>query len=144
MSSVIALSAIYFLLECFFRCSLFQHLSDALQGHDGAQELVQVVVSLDFDIIQLTFNKDGDYTVIPVVSSPIDIVNDVTPPTNISDGLEWWQVILAIVLVVLLLVLCYPILPYIIQGILWVIMIPVKLVKAISKSIKKNKESKEE
>ena len=98
----------------------------------------------DFDIIQLTFNKDGDYTIIPVVSSPIDIVNDVTPPTNISDGLEWWQVILAIVLVVLLLVLCYPILPYIIQGILWVIMLPVKLVKAISKSIKKNKESKEE
>ena len=111
---------------------------------DGEAYIAQESVFFDFDIIQLTFNKDGDYTVIPVVSSPIDIVNDVTPPTNISDGLEWWQVILAIVLVVLLLVLCYPILPYIIQGILWVIMLPVKLVKAISKSIKKNKESKEE
>ena len=111
---------------------------------DGEAYIAQESVFFDFDIIQLTFNKDGDYTVIPVVSSPIDIVNDVTPPTNISDGLEWWQVILAIVLVVLLLVLCYPILPYIIQGILWVIILPVKLVKAISKAVKKSKQNKEE
>lgn len=40
----------------------------------------QESVFLDFDIIQLTFNKDGEYIVIPVVSSPIDIVDDITPP----------------------------------------------------------------
>ena len=39
-------------------------------------------VFFDFDIIQLTFNRDGVYTVIPVVSSPMDIVNAITPPVQ--------------------------------------------------------------
>lgn len=34
----------------------------------------------DFDIIQLTFHRDGVYKVIPVVSSPMDIINGITPP----------------------------------------------------------------
>lgn len=50
-------------------------------------------VFLDFDIIQLTFNKDGVLTVIPVVSSPIDIVDDITvpytPPSAGDNVLAW-------------------------------------------------------
>ena len=40
-------------------------------------------VNLDFDIIDVTFTKDLKDTVIPVVSSPIDIVPSPTPPPNI-------------------------------------------------------------
>lgn len=58
-------------------------------------------VFFDFDIIQLTFNRDGVYTVIPVVSSPMDIVNAITPPVDMGDE-DWWKIILAIILIILL------------------------------------------
>ena len=48
--------------------------------------IAQQSVFLDFDVIQLTFNKDGVYTVIPVVADPIDIINDLTPPVDESVG----------------------------------------------------------
>ena len=57
--------------------------------------VAQENVFLNFDIIQLTFNKDGTYTVIPVVASPIDIIPSVTPPpkdpiTEAKDNAEEW------------------------------------------------------
>lgn len=59
-------------------------------------------VFFDFDIIQLTFDRDGVYTVIPAVADPVDIVNAVTPPTIITGtGLAWWQILLIVVGVVL-------------------------------------------
>lgn len=42
----------------------------------------QQTVFLNFQIIDLTFNKNNVYTVIPVVSTPIDIISDVTPPVE--------------------------------------------------------------
>lgn len=70
--------------------------------------LAQQTVYFDFDIIDLTFTKDGAYTVIPVVSDPKNIMNDITSPTTASDFLtdvggkivdawenlthkDWWQ-----------------------------------------------------
>lgn len=52
--------------------------------------VAQENVFLNFDIIQLTFNKDGTYTVIPVVASPIDIIPSVTPPAEdpFNDALD--------------------------------------------------------
>ena len=44
--------------------------------------IAQQSVFVDFDIIQLTFNDKGTYTVIPVVSNPIDIVDPITPPSE--------------------------------------------------------------
>lgn len=110
--------------------------------YEGEAYIAQESVFFDFDIIQLTFNKDGEYTVIPVVSSPIDIVNDITPPVNMPDEVDWWKIALALILVVLLLVLLAPVLPYIIQGIGWVVMLPVKAVKAIKNG--KNKQPKDD
>lgn len=98
----------------------------------GQAYIAQESVFFDFDIIQLTFNKEGEYTVIPVVSNPITIVDDVTPPTNIpTSEVQWWRIILALVLLVLLLVLLSPILPHILDGIVWFIMLPIKAIRAI-------------
>ena len=47
--------------------------------------LTRESVFLNFDIIQLTFLNDDIYTVIPVVSSPIDIVDGITPPPNFKN-----------------------------------------------------------
>lgn len=98
----------------------------------GQAYIAQESVFFDFDIIQLTFNKDGEYAVIPVVSNPITIVDDVTPPTNIpKEEVQWWRIVLSFVLVVLLLVLLFPVLPYILNGIVWFIMLPIKAIKVI-------------
>ena len=112
----------------------------------GQAYIAQESVFFDFDIIQLTFNQDGVYTVIPVVASPIDIVNDITPPVFLDDGLEWWQILLAILLIILLVIILWPIMPYIIKGVIWLICLPFKALKALFKSIdkgvKKRKEKK--
>ena len=88
--------------------------------YEGEAYIAKESVFFDFDIIQLTFNKEGVYTVIPVVASPIDVVNDITPPVNMPGEMDWWQIILALILIVFLIVLFAPILPYILQGIVWV------------------------
>lgn len=104
-------------------------------------------VFFDFDIIQLTFNRDGAYRVIPVVSSPIDVVNAITPPVQMPDDVPWWKIVLGIVLLVLLLILLFPVLPYVFKGIWWLICLPFKaiaaLFKAIGRRAKKPKETKE-
>jgi len=114
----------------------------------GEAYIAQESVFFDFDIIQLTFNKDGTYTVIPVVSSPIDVVDDITPPVYVSDGLEWWQILLIVLAVILLIIILWPILPYIINALIWLICLPFKLIgmifKAINKNRKKRKAKKQE
>ena len=62
-------------------------------------------VFFDFDIIQLSFQKDGKYTVIPAVASPIDIVNDITPPVQMPDDTPWWVKLLSVILIIVLVVL---------------------------------------
>ena len=114
----------------------------------GQAYIAQESVFFDFDIIQLTFNKDGVYTVIPVVASPIDVVSDITPPVFLDDGLEWWQIVLAVLLIILLVIILWPIMPYIVKGLWWLICLPFKLIKllidSISKGVKKRKEKKQE
>ena len=113
-----------------------------LSGNYGKDTfIVQESVFMNFDIIQLTFNKDGVYTVIPVVSDPIDIYNDITIPD--VTGLEWWQILLMLLLIILLLIVLWPVLPYIIRFIWWLILLPFKLIGLIIKSAKKRKVKKQ-
>lgn len=61
----------------------------------------QQTVFLDFDVIWLKFLKAGQATVIPCVSSPIDVFNGISPlnpPSNI------WVIVLAALIVVALVV----------------------------------------
>lgn len=48
-------------------------------------------IDLEFDIISLTFNKDGNYTVIPVVADPINVIGSGDPPPDYSGNgwLSW-------------------------------------------------------
>ena len=100
-------------------------------------------VFFDFDIIQLTFNKEGIYTVIPVVADPIDAIGGITPPVDLPGELEWWQVVFALVLLVLLIVLLAPLWPYILQAILWVYDYIAKGVRAIARLIRKRKSNRD-
>ena len=95
--------------------------------------IAQETVFLDFDIIELTFNKDGVYHVIPVVSSPTDIINGFTAP---PPKFQWWKILVAVLLLILLLILLWPLLPYILRGIWFIITLPFKL---ISKAIERHR-----
>ena len=92
------------------------------------------VVFLDFDIIELTFNRDGVYHVIPVVSSPIDVIGEISPPMKF-DSNDWWKWALALVGIILLLILLAPVLPYIIQGAIFIVFLPFKLIITLCKTM---------
>ena len=99
-------------------------------------------VNLDFDIIDVTFNKNGTLAVIPVVMSPIDVIPSATPPVYTetdTDKTLWWKLLLGLAGLILLVVILAPVLPYIIQGVWFVITLPVKAVAILVKSFRKEK-----
>lgn len=127
-----------------FRFASTDYFSRAVGRHDNASPngsvgekradtyIAQQTVFFDFDIIDLTFKKDGVYHVIPVVADPIDIVKDFTAP---KEELEWWKIVLGLLLVVLLIVVLAPLFPYVVNGIAWVIRMIVMLFKKIATGI---------
>ena len=98
--------------------------------------VVQESVFYNFDILELTFNKQGKYTVIPVVHTPLDVYNDVTLPVEDGDGQGFKNVlglVLGLVLLVMLLYLCPPIF----NAFVWLICLPFRLIEKLIKAIKK-------
>ena len=53
--------------------------------------MAQETVNLDFDIIDVTCSKGEIETVIPIVSSPIEIIPDVTPPLITKEDDDFWE-----------------------------------------------------
>lgn len=103
-------------------------------------------VYLDFDIITLTFARNGIYTVVPVVSNPIDIVGDITPPLENNESWvlqkigvkignwfnswgKWLVIALAIVIGIVLIVVFFPVIVAVIKIIGRVIVAPFKAMK---------------
>lgn len=100
---------------------------------------MQMWVQLNFDIIDLTFTKNGVDTVIPVVSSPMDIVADANPPVITTDNdYDLLKILFAVLMLIILLILLAPILPYVIQFIVWLVLLPFKAIGALFKGIKKS------
>ena len=106
---------------------------------------MQETVNLDFDIIDVTFAKDNVDTVIPVVSDPINNIPDGTPPvyTETDENFDW-KTLLGIILGAILLIVFLPLVatlvPYLIKGIVWILLLPVKGVAAIIDFFKKGKD----
>ena len=69
----------------------------------------QETVNLDFRVIDLTFSRGMQETVIPVAQSPIDVFHDATFPTykEPKGGLPWWAVLLIILVVIIVVYLLY-------------------------------------
>ena len=106
-------------------------------------EVRQGTQFFDFDILTMTFNKDGDLTTLGCVSSPVDHWTGYTPsiePTT-PDWWKWVKLALGLIVAVLLIVLLYPILSpilgFIVDGLLWLITAPFK---ALGKLFKRKKE----
>ncbi len=104
-------------------------------------EVRQGTQFFDFDIIEFTFNNNGVYTVIPVVNSPIDHISGYTPSIE-PEFNDLWKIILGVLLLIVLCVLFAPILPYIIQAIVWVVLLPFKVIAAIFNGVNKSTRKK--
>ena len=62
-----------------------------MSGKTDCAYMFRQSIDLEFDIISLTFNKDGNYTVIPVVADPINVIGSGDPPADYSGNgwLSW-------------------------------------------------------
>ena len=127
--------------------SLFEpddFIGNAWSRTDTNAYFMQETVNLDFDIIDVTFTKDNVDTVIPVVSDPINNIPDGTPPvyTETDDDFDW-KTLLGIILGAILLIVFLPLIatlvPYLVKGIVWILLLPVKGVAAIIDSLKKRR-----
>ena len=124
--------------------------SEVWEDVDSNAFFFQQTVNLDFDIIDVTFSNGSVDTVIPVVSNPIDVVPDATPPVYTHSDkepawLKWLKIAIVAILVIVLVIVGWPILQPVFvmigQGIGWLVTAPFK---AIGKAIKKRKRKKEE
>ena len=112
---------------------------------DSNAYLMQMWVQLDFDIIDLTFTKNGVDTIIPVVMSPMDIAADGDAPViTTKNDLKWWQILLAVLALILIIWLLFKFAPVIVYAVGKVIALPFKAIGALFKNKpKKSKENKE-
>ena len=101
--------------------------------HTGIGEIRQGTQFFDFDILEFTFNKEGEYIVIPAVSSPVDHVSGYTPSVEPTDS-GWWKYALAGLALLVLLVMLLPILPTLIKAVVWVILLPFRGISALGKA----------
>ena len=112
--------------------------------------LISETVYLDFDIISLTFkDEEENETVLPVVSSPIDVIGGYTPPldTDYHTGGDstWVWILIAVVVAVvliLLLIFCPQVFVIIFKAIFFVISLPFRAIAALVKAIQKSRADK--
>ena len=99
----------------------------------------QQTVFLNFDILQLTFKSDsGQLTMIPVVSDPINIIGDLTPPT-VKDGTDLsalerlFALLLGLIVLIVVIWLLSKLFPPLFTVALSVVGVPFKFIKNIFK-----------
>ncbi len=72
---------------CLLRFANTDYYSQPLDNDDGY--IAQETVFLDFDVITLNFLDGDKEVVVPVVSSPIDVISDITPPVDYESWLKY-------------------------------------------------------
>ena len=110
--------------------------SESFKKVDTNAYFFQQTVNLDFDIIDVTFSNGSVDTVIPMVSNPIDIIPDATPPvyTQSDRTWSWWMIIAAIIVLIVIIVFFPQILVGLLKGIVDLLG---KLFKGIGRLFKK-------
>lgn len=129
-------SSDYFAIEV--ECN--SYLSDGSEVHVYGEPgfVANETVYMDFDVIDITFEKDGVYTVLPCVANPIHVIADLETPEadGLSDAMKKWIVIIiAIILIVVAVILCPTLLPILVK----IVILPYRLlwwlIKALGRGI---------
>lgn len=115
-----------------------------LSDSDTNGYLAEETVYLGLDLIQMEWDDGEKRVVIPIVSSPIDVVADGTPPvhTTSDKDLAWWQILLAVLALILVVILLFKFAPVLVFAVGKVIALPFKAVGAASKNLKKRRKEK--
>ena len=115
-----------------------------LSDSDTNGYLAEETVYLGLDLIQMEWDDGEKRVVIPIVSSPIDVVADGTPPvhTTSDKGLSWWQILLAVLALVLVIWLLLKFAPVLVFAVGKVVALPFKAINAASKKAKKRRKEK--
>lgn len=122
-----------------FKLNTSKPINAYSQTWENGAYYAQETVFFDFDIIQLTFGDNGALTAIPVVSSPIDIFDDVTVPLEPDDnGFDWdklWKILVFAIAVIVAIVCAIVFFPHIITFVIWLIKTTGKLLFALLKGL---------
>ena len=101
-------------------------------GGDTNAYFFQETVNLGFDVIDVTMEKDGVETVYGVVSDPIDVVHDGTPPLQTTTDFDWTGLILGALLLALLVGLLLAFIPNLVVAFLkllgWLLLLPFRAI----------------
>ena len=106
-------------------------------------EVRQGTQFFDFDILTMTFNKEGELTTLGCVSSPVDHWTGYTPsiePTS-PDWWKWIGMILGIIVFIIIIVLILKFCPWLIYGLFKLICLPFKGIGLLIKRKRKNKKA---
>lgn len=105
---------------------------------------MQMCVQLGFDIIDIEFSNGEKTLTLGVAMSPMDISasGGQTLFPNSDDDWDWLKWLFIVLGLIVLLVILMPILPYIIKAVVWVLMIPFRLIEAIVNVVKKRDKPK--
>ena len=115
-----------------------------LSDSDTNGYLAEETVYLGLDLIQMEWDDGEKRVVIPIVSSPIDVVADGTPPVHTTSDKElaWWQILLAVLALILVVILLFKFAPVLVFAVGKVIALPFKAIGAASKNLKKRRKEK--
>ena len=115
-----------------------------LSDSDTNGYLAEETVYLGLDLIQMEWDDGEKRVVIPIVSSPIDVVADGTPPvhTTSDKGLAWWQILLAVLALILVIWLLLKFAPVLVFAVGKAVALPFKAINAASKKAKKRRKEK--
>lgn len=118
--------------------------TDTWEKVDTNAYFFQQTVNLDFDVIDVTFSSESTETIIPVVSNPIDIIPDATPPVYTTSDKEpnWW-IWLLVILALILLVILSPLLVLIIRFLVWLICLPFEALRDWIRRRKRKRDDKD-
>ncbi len=95
--------------------------------------LAQETVFLDFNVINVTFNKGDVYKTVPVVAEPIDIVAGLDPPpiykpAEFDEDIPWWVWLIVLGVVILFIPIIFTIVPVLFKIVWWLVCLPFRFI----------------
>lgn len=120
----------------------FAETDYSMWSGQGAYGTFSTIVG-DVTILRLKFETDGITYNLGVIDNKQSGSTEPSNETEIDVSLnKRGKMFLYLLLLILLIVLCAPILPYILQGIVWIISLPFKGIATLNKSIKRRRAEK--
>lgn len=99
---------------------------------------VEQTAFLNLDVLEVEFVKDGVFTRIPTVMSPIDVVGGITNPGSNENNDDWWKwliLVLGLILLIITSPIIAPIIGALIKVVMFIIVAPFKLIANIFRAI---------